>query len=356
LNTWQVWLAGRQADGYTQAITTMPTESANWNNTIVVDGTTVTDISAFPQPQQWTRLTVQGALQKYATYTWDSVTSTCALSGQTETDLQQQVLQAFPPLTGDDRDAEIDSMMQIVQTLTDTQKVQAEFWAGSAKGSVSPPLMAVWLWKEYARSVVPTCPTLIFSLLDLAVNLFENSRFVWGLKGQIMQDRPIQEVRRRYTGRTLQSWNGTVDGSQWVPYQRANFVTPPFPDYSSGHSAFTSAFSLVMTKWFNATITKNPITYDNLPIMCPLFTATQTTNYGDFVVSPGASLIQPGVAPSQAVVLSFNQWSDIATSAGMSRLYGGIHTLAAHQASQFAATNCVKPQVDSTWNITISVV
>ncbi|MEK7795088.1 MAG: vanadium-dependent haloperoxidase [Candidatus Hydrogenedentota bacterium] len=36
-------------------------------------------------------------------------------------------------------------------------------------------------------------------------------------------------------------------GTEWVPYWPANFVTPPFPGYCSGHSAFSRAAAEVLT-------------------------------------------------------------------------------------------------------------
>jgi hypothetical protein len=44
-------MGGRQSDGSSAALTTMPTGSANWNQTIVVDGVTVNNIAGFPAPQ-----------------------------------------------------------------------------------------------------------------------------------------------------------------------------------------------------------------------------------------------------------------------------------------------------------------
>jgi len=348
--SWNAWFAYRQGDGALAAMTAMPTSSANWNNTIVVDGHTVNNIGSFPQPQEWTRLTVQGKMQKYLTYSWDSVLTTCLTSAA-----ENDIVQSVAPLTGADRDAEIDQVIQMTSTLTDEQKVQAEFWAGSAVNTIAPPLMSVWLWKEYVRSIGATSSTIMYSLLDLAVHMFEGARITWRIKTQYMQARPIQEVRRRYVGQQVQSWNGLVQGDQWIPYQRPNFVTPPFGDFNSGHSHFTKLFALTMGKWFGMNIVKNPTSYDNLSLMAPLFTGNQTAAYGDFLVAKGSSSIQPGVVPNAPVTLSFSTWEDIATSAGFSRLYGGIHTITSHTTSQTTAV-LVDAYVNSTWNVTAAPV
>jgi hypothetical protein len=343
---WTIWYNDRKNDKSASAITTMPIASANWNHTLVVEDTT--DVNRFPKPQEWTRLTVQGKRQGYLTYTWNTVRSTC-LEPEDETHIQDSVT----PAVGAERDAEIDSMKDIVAHLTDSEKVQAEFWAGSGAGSISPPLMCIWLWKEYVRSIGTTCNVLMYSLLDLAIHLFEGGRLTWRLKSLWMQARPIQEIRRRYTGQRITSWNGEIDGSTWVPYQRSNFVTPPFPDFTSGHSNFTKSFALVMNKWFpipyNGTFIKNRVNYDNLRLMAPLFNSTQSASYGDFLIPAGSSTIEPNV-PKNAESLVFNTWDEMAESAGMSRLYGGIHTLVAHTASQTVAIE-VDAYINTVWDI-----
>ena len=344
---WGTWYMNRLADGSANAGTAQPTSSANWNQTIVVDGVTVTAIDGFPQPRQWTRLTVNGNLQKYLTYSWNAVTSTC-LSAQDEVDIQALV----SPATGTDRDAEIDVVLNIAQNLTDEEKMIAEFWAGSAPGTMSPPLMSVWLWKEYIRSNTFSCATIMYSLLDLAIHMFEGARVTWAQKYAFMESRPIQEIRRRYNGQQIASWNGTISGDQWLPYQVLSFVTPPFPDFPSGHSHFTQAFANTMNKWFGATISKNTVTYDLQTLYSTSFTSNQTAAFGDFTLAAGSSAVEPGITPAAPVTLSFATWQDMADQAGMSRLFGGIHTISAHYASQTTA-NAVHTRINAAWSITL---
>jgi hypothetical protein len=361
---WASWLAERNMDGSAAARTTMPVAgssatmpvsatpvsgSANWidttQKTIVVNQVS-TDIQSFPEPHGWSRLTINGNMQRYATWLWDTVRSTC-LTPANEQDITMTV---GAPLANTARDVEIDEVKTIAANLTDAQKIQAEFWAGSSPGTISPPLMSIWLWKEYMRCSSVACPALIFSLLDLSIHMFEGGRVTWGLKGLYMQDRPIQEIRRRYTGQQISSWNGLINGGQWVPYQPSNFVTPPFPDFPSGHSNFTKGFALTMTKWFGADIVKTTTTYDKLPLMTTTITSNQTAPYGDFTISTGASSIQPGVTPAVPVVFSFTAWDQMADAAGMSRIYGGIHTENANAASKISA-DLTHVLIDSTWNI-----
>lgn len=343
---WNTWYAARQADGSVAAGTALPTGSANWNQTIVVDGVTVNNIAAFPQPQQWTRLTVNGVKQGYLTYLWDSVQSSC-LTLENEIAIQGSVA----PVTGAARDAEIDNVLYLSENLTDLQKIIPEFWAGSDPGFHSPPLMLLWFWKEYMRCQTGiSCSSLMGSLLDLAIHLFEGARITWSLKSISMQARPIQEIRRRYAGQTLTCWNGTIDGSQWVPYQLPNAITPPFADFPSGHSHFSKAFALTMNKWFGTTINKTSIQYDGLSLLSPIFRGAQTAPYGDFLINVGASEIQAGLVPAAPITLSFHTWNEMADQAGLSRLFGGIHAMSAHTASQSTAVS-VDGYIQSSWNI-----
>ena len=79
-------------------------------------------------------------------------------------------------------------------------------------------------------------------------------------------------------------------------------VTPPFPEYVSGHSTFSAAGAYILQQ------------------------ATQSDTFGDsYTAAPGSSLIEPGFAPTQSVTLSWPTFSAAAAEAGISRQYGGIH-------------------------------
>ncbi len=59
--------------------------------------------------------------------------------------------------------------------------------------------------------------------------------------------RPITAIRYLFQGTTVRAWGGPYQGTQlikggdWFPYQARTFPTPPFPEYSSGHSTFSAA-------------------------------------------------------------------------------------------------------------------
>ena len=93
-----------------------------------------------------------------------------------------------------------------------------------------------------------------------------------------------------------------INGQDWQPYQAATIVTPPFPEYYSGHSVFSAAGAEVLKRFTGS----------------PLF--------GDcFTQAAGTSAVEPGLTPRTNVTLCWNTFKDAANQAGISRRYGGIH-------------------------------
>jgi hypothetical protein len=339
---WKTWYDYRIGDNSALPIATgqpNSTQNLNFGKSIAVDSIPPTDISGFPSNQQWAALWLKNigatAPQNYMTYGWDNVTTTCLTVAQ-----EQHIQDTYKPKTGTARNLEVDEVKVITANLTDIEKCCAEFWAGGPF-TVSPPLMFIWFWKEYMRIYTfADKQDIIYSLLDLSIHLFEGGRVTWRLKAANMEARPIQEIRRRYAGTQIASWNGTVDGSKWIPYQMANFVTPPFADFPSGHSQFSTAFSLTMTKWFGPNIIASNTYYDKQTLLSPIFSSNATQTYGTFTIGAGKSEIQPGIVPAAPLTLSFSTWDDMSSGtygAGKSRLYGGIHCTTANISSQTIA-------------------
>lgn len=337
-NAWLAWWAYRQADGSIQAVIP-PTSAELPNGSLSLDVADTVDPNTFPHPESWTPLKIGTKTQNYLTFNWKSVLGT-GLSEADEAAVEAAANALFP--SDSERASEIAEIVQIVGSLTDSQKVQADFWAGGPY-TISPPGMCIWFWKQYMQTfrIAQTrgYRTFFHSGLDLAIHIFETSRLVWGLKKLHMQARPIQEIRRRYRGQILTGYDGQpIAAEQWMPFQETNFVTPPFADFPSGHSAFSQSFALVMTRWFGPTIpTSAPAIEKDLSLLSPVFAAAQTNAFGTFVFPAGAGQIQPGI-PAQPVRLAWSTWQEMANSAGLSRLYGGIHAITAHTGSQALAT------------------
>ena len=95
-----------------------------------------------------------------------------------------------------------------------------------------------------------------------------------------------------------------IHAEDWLPYQRATFVTPAFAGYVSGHSGFSRAAAEVLTL-----MTGSPY----FPGALGTFTA------------PADTFLAFEHGPSVNVVLQWATYYDAADEAGISRRYGGIH-------------------------------
>ena len=98
-------------------------------------------------------------------------------------------------------------------------------------------------------------------------------------------------------------WIRAVD---WVPYQRATFVTPAFASYVSGHSVFSRAGAEVLA----------------------LFTESEFFPGGllEHSIEAGTFLHENG--PSEDLTLQWATYRDASDEAGRSRIWGGIHIAA----------------------------
>jgi hypothetical protein len=351
---WKAWWTQRAADGSVAAM--QPPAVSNLPN-----GSTVLDVSVaqnlddtvvYPHPEKWTPLKVQGKSQRYLTMNWGSVTSpglSAAQEEQIRSDASKEFLGTSPART-----AEITSLLELANNLSEENKLVAEFWAGGP-GTISPPGMVMWIWLQFMRATNQPLEYVIWSGLDLTVHLFEGSRLTWALKKQYMEARPIQVIRHLFPDSAVSNYTGgEVPGALWTPYQTANFVTPPFADFPSGHSTFSQSFALVMNRWFGEQITSRPCADASLQLLSPLFEGFQTITLKNIQIRSGSSEIQPGVVPSSAITLHFNTWQDMAESAGISRQYGGIHAQSAHLGGQAVARG-VHEALKASWKMRVDM-
>jgi hypothetical protein len=93
-----------------------------------------------------------------------------------------------------------------------------------------------------------------------------------------------------------------MDARFWIPYQPSTFPTPPFPEYISGHSAFSAAGATILRLFTGSDLFGASVTF-----------------------AAGSSKIEPGLTPSAPVALHWRTFTDAADEAGIWRRYGGIH-------------------------------
>lgn len=217
-------------------------------------------------------------------------------------------------------------VVDISATLTDEQKLIAEFWE-DAGGTSFPP----GTWMTFGQLVSARDDNTLDrdALLFLALGnaVFDAGVATWESKVFYDYVRPVRAIRELgklgllnggaigtdaitgETGFVINAWAGPGLGTQTILAD--NFITyqtpgsdpsPPFAEYTSGHSAFSAAGAQVLQRFtgsddFNASVT----------------------------FSPGESRFEPGVTPTETLTLQWDSFSAAADEGGISRLYGGIH-------------------------------
>jgi hypothetical protein len=204
---------------------------------------------------------------------------------------------------------DIDQALRDTSNLTDAQKVTAEYWADGPH-SEFPPGHMVTFAEAASRKHSDTLDQDVKLFFALGNGVMDASITAWNAKYLPSNNfvRPITAIRERYKNQQVTSWLGPgkgfghVLGQDWMPYQALDVVTPPFPEYVSGHSTFTAAGRTILALFYG------------------------TDNFNAKVTIPaGSSKIEPGITPRKTVVLSWNTLTDAADQAGMSRRWGGIH-------------------------------
>jgi hypothetical protein len=259
-------------------------------------------------PDHWQPLRLpNGTVQAFATPHWRNVTPFALTSAA---QFRPDHGPAVTVLKGKPSDAfvkEVEQQLRFSAGLTDTQKVIAQYWE-DIPGSESPPghwcLFAQWVSRRDHHTLDDDAK-LFFALAN---GLLDASITAWDSKRTWDSVRPITAVRWLKKGQLVKAWGGpyqgtrTIRGEDWLPYQRASFVTPPFAEYLSGHSTFSAAAAEVLKA------------------------ATGSDTFGLSVTIPaGSSPVEPGAVPAAPVTLSWKSFSAAADQAGISREYGGIH-------------------------------
>jgi len=256
-------------------------------------------------PNRWQPLIVvneqgQTVTQVYTTPHWGNVTPFALPSGS--------ALRPGPPAMypSDDFSNQAAELIALSAGLTDYQKVTAEYFA-DGPGTEFPP----GHWALYAQFVSRrdghTLDDDVKMFFALGNALLDAGICAWDAKRAYDSVRPITAIHFLYAGKIIQAWvpfSGTqsIPGELWRPYQLATIVTPPFPEYFSGHSVFSAASAEVLKS----------------------FTGSDAFGF-EVTIKKGASIGETGVVPAADLTLSYPTFSDAANAAGMSRRWGGIH-------------------------------
>lgn len=174
---------------------------------------------------------------------------------------------------------------------TPEQTEIAWFWADNP-GTETPP----GHWNAVARELLEQHPrpllesARVFALLNLA--LADAAIAIWEAKYAYDWWRPVTAIRKADTDDNVET---QVD-STWTPL----VSTPPFPEHVSGHSGFSAAAAEVLASVHGGDAFEFTLRSDGL--------------FG--------------------VERSYAGFSEAAAEAGMSRIYGGIHFMAANVEGQ----------------------
>lgn len=171
-------------------------------------------------------------------------------------------------------------------TRTPDQTAIAKFWANGA-GTFTPP----GHWNQIAEEASTlNAQSLedsarLFALLNIA--LADAAISCWDAKYQYNFWRPVTAIRQADRDNNP----NTAADTQWTPL----ITTPPFPEYTSGHSTFSGAADPVMSAVFGSDY-----------------------GFGD----RGDRTIN--------TLRTYENFSEAADESGISRLYGGIHFMSAN--------------------------
>jgi hypothetical protein len=210
-------------------------------------------------------------------------------------------------LPGDDAIEGARRILKYSADLTDEQKVIAEYWKDGPRSELPPGHWALFAEFVSRRDLhtIDQDAQLFFAqsnaLLDAGI-------FSWAVKRQFDSVRPVTLVHFLFKGKKVLAWGGPfqgtkiIDGETWEPYQPTTLVTPPFPEYLSGHSIFSAAGAEVLKNFTGRDTFRDSVTF-----------------------AVGSSVVEPGLTPRNPVTLFWKTFSDAADQAGLSRRYGGIH-------------------------------
>lgn len=204
--------------------------------------------------------------------------------------------------------AQAQQIVDFTANLTEKQKCIAEYWADGPNSELPPGH-----WNLFAQVVserdkhdLDKDVRLFFALNNA---LFDAGIATWECKRFYDYVRPISAIRFLFNADTIKGYGsagptaGIVDisGSAWRPFQRETFPTPPFAEYTSGHSAFSAAGAEVLRSF------------------------SGSDNFNHSVQIAARSLVADPSLPVTPVTLAWTNFTEASEEAGMSRLYGGIH-------------------------------
>ncbi|QDS98639.1 DUF6851 domain-containing protein [Adhaeretor mobilis] len=222
--------------------------------------------------------------------------------------------------------AQAEQVVDYSAHLTDKQKLVAEFWE-DPNGTPYPPGSWMFFGQKVGESATPDLDADVTTFFSLGNAVMDAGIATWEAKYEYEYTRPVRAIRELGELGLIGTENGqgefeieayagvgqgtqTILATDFVTYQTpgAN-PSPPFPEFTSGHSAFSAAAAEVLR----------------------LITGSDDFILGDgtlglsVTLDPGDSRFEPGTTPTLETTLEWLTFTAAADEAGLSRLYGGIH-------------------------------
>jgi hypothetical protein len=225
--------------------------------------------------------------------------------------------------------AQAEHIVEISANLSDEQKIIAEFWEDGS-GTAFPPgtFMSFAHFVSARDDHSLDADAKLFLAMGNAV--MDAGIATWDAKVHYDYVRPVRAIRdlgelgligeegvdelTGERGHVIEAWGGidpetgaglgtrTILAENFDTFQRPEAdPSPPFAEYTSGHSGFSAAGAAVVR----------------------LFTGSDEFG-GSVAFTPGSTQFENGV-PEETVELAWATFSEAADEAGLSRLYGGIH-------------------------------
>lgn len=212
-----------------------------------------------------------------------------------------------PPTTKSDDKAlreQTALVLKYNQQLTDEQKAIVEFMRDGPRSTAQSGH-----WLRFAQDVsrrdqhtLEQDVKLYFVVANVAFDAFIAC---WEAKRFYDSSRPWTLVRHYYKGQKIKGWAGKeggvrlMDASEWHPYSPRQFITPPFPGYTSGHATVSGASAKIIE----------------------LFTGSDRFGFAERRRHCELTEDEPG----DFVTLDLPTWSRVAEIAAFSRALGGYH-------------------------------
>jgi hypothetical protein len=184
---------------------------------------------------------------------------------------------------------------EVSQALTDEQIIIARFWADDPGQTATPPGHSISILTQILQQEEASLALAAEAYARLGMAVADSFIGCWYTKYVYDLIRPVTHIQQNYE-----------DG--WMPVVN----TPPFPEYTSGHSVQTAAAATVLTSLFGDEYEFTDHTHDALNLEPRTFTS----------------------------------FTLMAEEAAISRLYGGIHYRAAIEVG-VEQGKCIGEQVNA---------